>query len=106
MNYVGMNKRFLCIIALVVVACSILMVVHPTIAKAAGEVNFDNTDVLEDLSSSTINGEAFNILAYPFDESLDIKIINFVEYCYYRDFSFYIQNNKQPSKQREANLKV
>lgn len=82
MNYVGMSKRFLCIIALVMVACSILMVVHPTIANAAGEVNFDNTNVLEDLSSSTINGEAFNVLEYPFDESLSAKIINFVEYCY------------------------
>ena len=57
MNYVGISKRFLCIIALVVVACSIFTVVHPTIAKAAGEVNFDKTNVLEDLSSSTINGE-------------------------------------------------
>lgn len=49
---------------------------------ATEETNFDNTNVLSDLQSSTVNGKPFDISAYPFDENKDIQVINFVEYCY------------------------
>ena len=57
------RKSFLfCIIALVLVVCTFFFGVQPTIAFAyERETNFDNTDVLEDLTSSTINGEPFDI---------------------------------------------
>jgi len=50
--------------------------------NAKTSLNFDETDVMEDLESATVNGAAFNIHNYPYDESGQAKIINFVEYCY------------------------
>ena len=51
------------------------------------ELEFDNTNVLDDLLSS----DNFNILDYPYKENEGIKIINFVEY----EYSFYsnLQSN-------------
>ncbi len=43
---------------------------------------FDNSNVLDDLKSSTVDGKPFSVLAYPYNEFGSIKIINFVEYCY------------------------
>lgn len=44
-------------------------------------LNFDCTDVLDDLYSS----KNFDILDYPFDETSNLQIINFIEY----EYSFY-----------------
>lgn len=56
------------------------------IFAAAGEkVNFNETDVLDDLLHSTVNGEAFDIRDYPPDTSKKCEVINFVEYCYSYD---------------------
>ena len=69
--------------ALVLVVCTFFSVVQPTTAFAdEREINFDNTDVLEDLTSSTVNGKPFDIKNYPFDETKPAQIISFVEYCY------------------------
>ena len=43
---------------------------------------FDGTSVSEDIFSSSENGNAFEIADYPFDESKDIQVIQFTEYCY------------------------
>lgn len=57
--------------------------VHPTVALAAEtEKNYDKTNVLDDLKSSTSNGKAFDITDYPFDENKEVQVISFVEYCY------------------------
>ena len=48
----------------------------------ADSVSFDSTDVLGDLSSSTVNGQPFDIRNYPFDESKQTSLFSFVEYCY------------------------
>lgn len=45
-------------------------------------LNFDDTNVLDDLESSTVNGQPFDILSYVFDDNKELQIINFVEYCY------------------------
>ena len=83
MIYAKRNKFLFCIVALVMVVCTLFTTLHSTVAFAAErEINFDNTDVLEDLTSSTVNGEPFDIKNYPFDESKDAQIISFVEYCY------------------------
>lgn len=58
---------------------------YTTVYSANTDIKFDDTNVLDDLKSSTTNGKAFNILDYPFDSSGIIKhpqIINVVEYCY------------------------
>lgn len=49
-----------------------------TVYAESGSNNYDKTNVLDDLKSS----KDFDILKYPYDEKKDIKIINFVEYCY------------------------
>ena len=84
MIYAGKRKKiFLCIIALALVVCTLLLTALPTFALAAENDNkFDDTDVLEDLTSSKINGKAFDLKNYPFDENGEIQVISFVEYCY------------------------
>ena len=85
MNYAGKKSRIiLCIIAFAMIACTLFLGVQPIVSSAAGSnmVDFDKTDVLDDLKSSKVNGKAFNIKNYPFDESKDAQILNFVEYCY------------------------
>lgn len=84
MSYVGIKQKvILCIMAFIMVFCTIISVVQPTIAMAAeNEKNFDNTNVLDDLKSSTANGKPFDITQYPFDEDKDVQVISFVEYCY------------------------
>lgn len=84
MSYVGIKQKIiLCIMAFIMVFCTIISVVQPTIAMAAeNEKNFDNTNVLDDLKSSTTNGKPFDITQYPFDEDKDAQVISFVEYCY------------------------
>ncbi len=68
---------------MLLVVCTLFSGVQPAKAFAyEREINFDNTDVLEDLTSSTVNGKPFDIKNYPFDESRDAQIISFVEYCY------------------------
>lgn len=77
------NKLLLCIMALAMVVCTIFTMAQPIIAFAAeSEAKFDSTNVLEDLQSSKINGKAFDMKDYPFDETKDIQVISFVEYCY------------------------
>ncbi|MDY6367723.1 MAG: hypothetical protein SPL13_04335 [Clostridia bacterium] len=67
------------IIIFFLILLSLLSAVNIPVTAKADSVNaFDNTNVLDDLRSS----ESFNILKYPFTESKDIQIINFVEYCY------------------------
>ena len=84
MSYAGRKNRFLlCIIALATVVCTLLTMVHPIVAYAAEtETGFDSTNVLDDLQSSKVNGKPFDIADYPFNESKDIQVISFVEYCY------------------------
>lgn len=57
-------------------------------AYSSDDVQFDNTNVMDDLTNSTVNGKPFNLLDYPFDSTGIVKhpeIMNVVEYCY----SFY-----------------
>ena len=49
---------------------------------ALSENNYDNTNVLDDLRGSTVNGEQWDISMYPYDNNKTVSVINFVEYCY------------------------
>ena len=73
-----MKNRNLIVIMLVI----IIAMCGRSIPSAFAEetVDFEKTYVLDDLTSS----EDFNILTYPFYESIEptVKIINVVEYCY------------------------
>lgn len=66
------------IIFFLVLLVTLSAVNFPVKAKADSGNAFDSTNVLDDLRSA----DGFNILNYPFTESKDIRIINFVEYCY------------------------
>ena len=43
---------------------------------------FDSTDVMEDLNSSELNGDKFNVVKYPFRSGQQPSILNFVEFGY------------------------
>lgn len=74
-------KLLTCLIALAILF-GVVFSAAPNIAYAEGTLNFDTTNVLDDLRSSSVGGEPFDLNDYPFDESKDIQVINFVEYCY------------------------
>ena len=84
MTYAENRNRLLrCIIALIAVVCTLFGAIQPTAVFAAGnEVSFENSNVLDDLKSSTANGKPFDIKQYPFDEEKDAQILSFTEYCY------------------------
>ena len=51
-------------------------------ADTGKELNYDNTNVLDDLGSSTIDGKPFNVNDYPRNPFGTVQMITFVEYCY------------------------
>lgn len=78
------NKIFLYTFVFVFIICSVLMMFPGItgITFADDNISFDDSNVLEDLESSTVNGQAFDFLTYCFDETKQLQIINVVEYCY------------------------
>ena len=54
-----------------------------------GNLEFDKTNVMDDLENTTIDGVSFDVKDYSFDEKRDTDMLLFAEYCY----SFY--TNKQ-----------
>lgn len=51
-------------------------------ADGSNAVNFDKTDVLDDLKGSALNGVPFDVEDYPYDKNGEISVLGFVEYCY------------------------
>lgn len=51
-------------------------------ADTGKELNYDNTNVLDDLGGSAIDGEPFNVNDYPRNPFGTAQMITFVEYCY------------------------
>ena len=77
------KKVLLCVVAMAVVLATLLTSFSITVSAATSVANeFDNTDVLEDLKSATVNGKPFDLSNYPLNESGSIQVLNFVEYCY------------------------
>ena len=56
----------------------------PSVAYAAdgAAVNFDSTDVMDDLEGSALNGVPFDVADYPYDKEGELQVLGFVEYCY------------------------
>ena len=84
MIYTGAVKKPLLRVVAMAMVLFTLFSVFSTVAYAAddGSIGFDNTDVLDDLSSSTAGGKAFDVTNYPFNENGEVQIISFIEYCY------------------------
>ena len=51
-------------------------------ADTGGELNYDNTNVLDDLKSAAVDGQPFNLSAYPRNPFGTPQVITFAEYCY------------------------
>lgn len=54
-------------------------------AASPNALKYDQTNVLDDLENSTIDGVPFDISNYTFDENQPAQVFMFAEYCY----SFY-----------------
>lgn len=67
--------------ALLALLCAVFVTVQSIPVAFAEGVNFDYTDVMDDLRSSTVNGEAFDFNAFLSGEK-SLTVVNFVEYCY------------------------
>lgn len=66
------------VLLIILVILAISSLVLPAFAAPMPENNFDATNVLEDL----ISAENFDITQYPANDSGQLSILNFVEYCY------------------------
>ena len=83
MMYTGAVKIWLLRVTAVAMVLMTLLGVFGTTAYAADNgSSFDHTKVLDDLTSSTVNGKPFDIRDYPFDEDGEVQVISFMEYCY------------------------
>lgn len=53
-------------------------------AESNRALEFDKTNVLDDLAGATVNGKPFNLLNYPFYPSAEpeMHIVGVIEYCY------------------------
>ncbi len=78
-------KPFLVFMSLLLCIVSSLSVISNAGATFAEDITYEETNVLDDLSGMTIDGKAFSLTDYNFDESKSTQIIALVEYCY----SFY-----------------
>ena len=79
------SKRFksnLCLLAVFLIICTSIL--NPLIVSAdnAKETNFESSNVLDDLFSSMVNGQVFDIKNFSFNEKGNLQILNFIEYCY------------------------
>ena len=80
-NQVSLSVKTICLILMLCIC--ILLIQSTFIDTCYAESNaFKDTNVLDDLRSAKINGEAFSIKNYPFNEQGNLKIIQVVEYCY------------------------
>lgn len=79
-----MKKISIIVLVLFVLLCSVPVAEHYALAEKNSN-EFDNTYVLDDLNSSS----SFNVFDYPFNLLGNLKVINFVEYCY----SYYEKDN-------------
>ena len=86
MSYTRVVKKILLgVVAMLLVLISVFatpMGIAAASIKAPSGLSFDETNVLDDLLSSTVDGKAFDIRNFPYNANSSIQIINFVEYCY------------------------
>ena len=53
-----------------------------TYADEIKTVGIDKSNVMDDLESCEINGKPFDVKDFPFDNTKDLQVLSFVEYCY------------------------
>ena len=78
----AVNHPLLRVAAMVLVLVTLFGVFSTTAYGAGNGSSFDQTNVLEDLTTATVGGKPFDIRSYPFDEDGEVQVISFIEYCY------------------------
>ncbi len=81
-NYV---IRFLAIFIAVFIACAMVWGSRSAAPVAYADSDYlemDSTDVMDDLSGITVNGQPFDAADYGADKSKDVQVLTFVEYSY------------------------
>ena len=84
MTKVNIPKK---IILSILAAVMVLIMVIPlfstvTYADEIKTVGIDKSNVMDDLESCEINGKPFDVKDFPFDNTKDLQVLSFVEYCY------------------------
>ena len=77
--------RVIILTLLIILSLSLTAFAPSAVAYAAdgsNTVNFDSTDVLDDLEGSALNGVPFDVANYPYNKNGEIAVLGFVEYCY------------------------
>lgn len=70
---------------LITVLCGMSGNAYAAITAPSDVVNFDETNVMDDLAGSTVDGVPFDLNQYNFDPAKPTQLFSVVEYCY----SFY-----------------
>lgn len=87
------QKVITIIIAIFLAALTSLGCIFPALTGFADDdgLAFDKTNVMDDLNSSVVEGQAFDLKTFNFDSKKELQILSFVEYGY----SFYadLQDN-------------
>ena len=84
-------------LSLWVVMAGLFPAVLPKVsAQASTQLTYEQTNVMDDLKSSTIGGEEFSLKKYGFSSFKETQVLSLVEYCY----SFY------PTKQNNYGLYI
>lgn len=78
----GMWVPLVLLVALCVIVTAMAHGATFAYAEEESGLAFDKTDVIDDLKSATIDGKAFNINDYPYDEKGNIRLLTFIEYAY------------------------
>ena len=73
-------------LSLISIVCILLSVfsigVNAETVQREVVTDFSKTNVLDDLESSTVNGQLFDVTEYPYSMKRDLQLITMVEYCY------------------------
>ena len=85
-----LKKSLTVFLALFLVLVSVVLNPLSIVAAAVNSDSttvFEQSSVMEDLRSSTVNGKPFNVALYPYNKYGSIQIMNVVEYCYSQNAS-------------------
>lgn len=69
-------------ITILLVMAIAMFVSLPAQATTLSSAEFDQTSVLEDLSSATADGQPFDYTQYTYDTTGSVQLISLIEYCY------------------------
>lgn len=89
----NITKQVIAFLLVLLVCIGVVMGGQGNLSAFADDdtIQFEQTNVMDDLENSTVDGKAFNISDYAFNNSEEASVLMLVEYCY----SFYanLQDN-------------